>query len=981
MPLNRHPDRIIPPSVSRLRRLCALTVMSTIVAYGQGGGGAGGGGQGAGGAIPGGGVAIPGAGGGGINIGTLPAGINAGNIGAIIGNLPAGINLGNLGGLINGNGTVSTTPTILTAAGLLAGDSGTANVVVPSQAAAAIIGGATDPNAIVTANTNTYLWSITGGTLTSDPTRPTVTYTATSAGTAVLSVAVTVVGSSPVSASANVTVVSPETAGSITAPASVVTGTTTFSASVPAAQSGDRTFRWAITGDAAIVGSATGATVNFRPGTPGVKDLTCAVNLQRLVTVTLHAYVVVNGSGAPIAVTVAGGTGSGNYNGGSRVDIFADTPPAGQVFDKWTGDTSALGTGPLAASLPHAVITVPTTPVALTATYKAAPTWAATTVSGFNPQTQTGANNQTTTVTSTLTSYIPSGASGVVFLLSDTGGTGATWFNTPERALLARDLVAAGYGVAALDPVNRGTTGAWNLQPTLTANLDVQNITAALDKFARDGSLAATKPVFLLGEKDGAEAAAIYGEMLAATRPVKGVVLYLANGSETLAVTSRVPQLFALASNDDNLGVAGNTTARTNSQLLAGRGIATGTSTNTFSPVHPARFRSLSVTTPSFTAADSTAVWTALKSANLLDANNYLKSIPTETALKAALPAAYQARATDVAAQLGVAFAAAEFYSENDARVIAFLNARVAGTPAPAPGRLANLSTLGKIYAVGDSFALGFTIGGGTEKATLLIRGIGPALAKFGVPTALAAPRLEVLSGQTVIAANQGWDQSGAATTAQLSSAMAAVGAFALAAGDADSAVVLSLAPGSYTVTVKGVNGAVGDVLAEVYDVTKNSTRLTNLATLASINNSGDMLVPGIVIQGANPRTLLMRAVGPGLGDLGIPSSALLGDPRLTVLTTLTGATQATTVATNNNWSQGGANGQASALTAAFPAVGAFPLKTGTSDSALVTALGAGSFTLQADAAPVANIPGIQQPATTAPNATGTVLVEVYEVP
>ena len=201
------------------------------------------------------------------------------------------------------------------------------------------------------------------------------------------------------------------------------------------------------------------------------------------------------------------------------------------------------------------------------------------------------------------------------------------------------------------------------------------------------------------------------------------------------------------------------------------------------------------------------------------------------------------------------------------------------------------------------------------------------------------------------------------------------MGAFALTPDSADTAVLLSLSPGSYTVNLKGVNGAVGDVLAEVYDVSKNATRLTNLSTLASINNDGDLLTPGIVVQGANPRTLLMRAVGPGLATLGLPAAGLLGNPQITVLS------GTTTVATNSNWSQGGTTGQAAALAAVFPAVGAFPLKTGSADAALVSALAAGNFTLQAGGTPAANNPLGQQATAPAPSSTGTVLVEVYEVP
>ena len=56
------------------------------------------------------------------------------------------------------------------------------------------------------------------------------------------------------------------------------------------------------------------------------------------------------------------------------------------------------------------------------------------------------------------------------------------------------------------------------------------------------------------------DAAARYAEMLASAtpaRPIKGTVLYCATGGATLAITSKVPQFFALAANDEVLGTAG----------------------------------------------------------------------------------------------------------------------------------------------------------------------------------------------------------------------------------------------------------------------------------------------------------------------------------------------------------------------------------------------------------------------------------------
>ncbi|HUR60470.1 MAG TPA: hypothetical protein VM029_22295 [Opitutaceae bacterium] len=857
------------------------------------------------------------------------------------------------------NPPVATGPRIVTDAAILVGE---------SVQAGANLGGGNQAGATVT-----YQWTISGGRITTDSTRQTIQYVADAAGTVMLNVAITNNGNLQ-SATAQVTAISAATAGLMSAPPTVVTNATGLTATVPPAQDADRTFRWSLTGGGGITSGQGTNSVTFRAAGPGLLEVSCDVTLQRLVTITLRAFVVVSGDGPPASLTVNGGSGGGTFPAGSRVDLFANPPAAGQVFDKWTGDTTVLGAGALAASVSHAIVTVPAAGATLTATYKPAPAWTPTMVANFNPITQTGANNTTTTISTTLGYHIPTGAQGIVFLLHDVGGNLNSWFNAPEQVMLARDLVAAGYGVAALNSVNRNN-GSWAAQGTLANNPDAANIAAALDKFSRDGVLAATRPVFLLGFAGGADAAARFAEMLATSapgRPIQGTVLYCATGGPTLAVTSEVPQFFALADNDEALGAAGNTDARENSQLLAGRGVPTASITNNASPVHPGRFRALGVNTPTFTSTDAQAIWNAVKEAGFIDANNfYLKSLPSLAAVRTALPAAYQARAAEVLAQLGVAYGAQEFFSDSNARVIAFLNARVARTPAPQPGRMVNLSTRTKIAFVGDSFALGFNISG-TARATLLIRGIGPALARFGLPTALTAPRLEINRGAELIASNEGWNKG--TNGPQIAAAAAAVGAFALADADADAAVLLTLDPGSYTATVRGLNGSSGDVLAEVYDVSKNATRLTNLSTLAKVDEEGGLVTPGIVIQGTNPRTIVARAVAPGLTDLGIPTSAVLGDPRITILNNAGG-----TVATNNNWSQNAANGgQGQTLTAVFPAVGAFALRATNSDAAVVTALAPGNFTLQAGAAPVpANLPVN----TIAPNQTGLVLVEVYEVP
>lgn len=870
---------------------------------------------------------------------------------------------GAAGGGAGGGGNVPavTDPRIVAPAAVLAGIEASAVVVIPNTGG----GGA------VNLTSATYLWSINGGRFSdTDLTRATINYVSDIGGTVKLSCIVTVTGSQAFTATSDITVVDPAKAGTITTPPLAAAATTaTSTAELPAAVNADRTFRWTITGSTArITAGATTNKVTYVPGDAGVKELTCVVNFTALqLPVTVRTFVVVQGSGPSVLLTVNGGYGGGTYPGGTRVDIFAATPANGQVFDRWTGDTSAFGSGVIIPLLAHTQITLPNTPVALTATYKTAPTWTPVSVNAFNPQPFT-AQGSTTTVSTTLSYYIPSGAIGLVFLLHDTGGAASDWFNQPESALLIRELVTAGYGVAALNSFNRNTL-AWNGQASLAANPDALNHVAALNKFANEGLLPATRPVFLLGLAAGADRAVLFADLLAnasPARPIRGTILYCAAGIETQAVVSRIPELFILAENDSALKASGATAARDNSALLAGRGLATNAINNLAAPVHAGRFRALGLTNSAFTAADATSIWNAIKNAGFIDTNNYVKSIPTDTALAAAVPATYKSRLPDIAAQLNVAYAEQGFLADANARVLAWLNARVAGTPAPAAGRLTNLSTRLKLAAAGDTLTFGFSLTG-TQPATLLIRGVGPGLSAFGLTGVLAAPRLEIRpagNADTLLATNEGWDKT-PNNAATIVAAAASVGAFSLTAGSADCAVLLNLPAGGYTATFRGINGTTGEMIAEVYDVSKNSTRLTNLATLARLSNPGDLITAGISIAGDQARTLIVRGIGPGLADLGVPGT--LPDPTLTVLSS-TGQN----LDSNNNWSTGGSG---PSLTAAFPAIGAFALKASSTDAALVRAFTAGGYSIQtAAAATPAN-------ATNPPAPTGLLLIEVYEAP
>jgi hypothetical protein len=127
---------------------------------------------------------------------------------------------------------------------------------------------------------------------------------------------------------------------------------------------------------------------------------------------------------------------------------------------------------------------------------------------------------------------------------------------------------------------------------------------------------------------------------------------------------------------------------------------------------------------------------------------------------------------------------------------------------------LANVSTR-TLLVPGGVLNAGFVIGG-TVPRRVLIRAVGPTLGKFGLPAVLERPMLRVTSTDNAVLSTTGaWSGD-----AKLSALFAAVGAFELPKGSQDAAVVLTLAPGTYTAVVTGADAHKGgEVLIEVYVV------------------------------------------------------------------------------------------------------------------------------------------------------------------
>jgi len=131
--------------------------------------------------------------------------------------------------------------------------------------------------------------------------------------------------------------------------------------------------------------------------------------------------------------------------------------------------------------------------------------------------------------------------------------------------------------------------------------------------------------------------------------------------------------------------------------------------------------------------------------------------------------------------------------------------------------RLINISSRALTGADGDAHFAGFVVAGARAKL-FVVRGIGPALAAFGVPGTLPDPVLQIFDANNrLVIANDNWHQGTLVT--ELRAATALVGGFALPDNSRDAAVIISLDPGLYSVQVADSAGRSGVSLVEVYEV------------------------------------------------------------------------------------------------------------------------------------------------------------------
>jgi len=130
---------------------------------------------------------------------------------------------------------------------------------------------------------------------------------------------------------------------------------------------------------------------------------------------------------------------------------------------------------------------------------------------------------------------------------------------------------------------------------------------------------------------------------------------------------------------------------------------------------------------------------------------------------------------------------------------------------------LANISTRGFVQTGDNVMIGGFIVV--TQPTRVIIRAIGPSLTQFGVPDALANPQLELHDANSLIAQNDDWQTTqigGIITSDQVAEIQ---NSHLAPTNPAESAIIATLQPGTYTAIVRGVNNTTGNALVEVYDL------------------------------------------------------------------------------------------------------------------------------------------------------------------
>ena len=253
------------------------------------------------------------------------------------------------------------------------------------------------------------------------------------------------------------------------------------------------------------------------------------------------------------------------------------------------------------------------------------------------------------------------------------------------------------------------------------------------------------------------------------------------------------------------------------------------------------------------------------------------------------------------------------------------------------------------------------------------------------MPGTLANPLLRLFSGSSLIGQSDNWQDAPICSFAcGVASEIVATGldpcqpnpgqTTAPPGCGLESAILVTLPPGGYTVQLSGASGESGVGLVEAFEVDGSTTsaNLHNISTRGVVRTGDEIMIGGFVVQGNAPKTVLVRGRGPALGGAPFFVPGTLANPLLRMFS------GSAVIAQNDNWQDapscspgftcgGPAQITATGLDPCQPNPGQTTPPPGCAlESAVLITVPPGAYTVQLSGAS---------------GETGVGLVEVFEVP
>lgn len=188
---------------------------------------------------------------------------------------------------------------------------------------------------------------------------------------------------------------------------------------------------------------------------------------------------------------------------------------------------------------------------------------------------------------------------------------------------------------------------------------------------------------------------------------------------------------------------------------------------------------------------------------------------------------------------------------------------------------LVNLSTRAAVGTGDDVLMAGFIIQG-SAPATVILRGIGHSLAAIGINHPLTDPVIELRdSTGALVDSSDDWITPSDAST---------IASYHLDPSNSrESALLATLSPGSYTVTLRAFDNGDGDLsgtgIVELYDLHKTAGRAGNLSSRGQVFPDDGAMFAGVIVGGSATKEVVLRGLGPSLADNNVANA--LADPTL----------------------------------------------------------------------------------------------------